>query len=373
MEYVNKKLGEVISEVDKRNTGLKVCELIGVTIEKCFIPSVANTNGTDLSKYKIISKKQFACSLMQVSRDNGVAISLYNNETPAIMSPAYYIFEISVNYLLPEYLELIFSNPEFDREATFNAIGGVRGTLTWEDFCDISINIPPIEYQNEIVEKIANIKDRIQSIDETKNQIIDIASAIFRNTISQEGKCITESILANVSDVIKSGVKKFDGTKKFLTTSDVSYDEIKQDAEMIQYSNRPSRANMTPQSNSLWFAKMKNTKKYIFIDNETEMENFIFSTGFAGLNIKNDLFYFVWCFMLSDEFEIEKDSFCNGTTQEAINEDGIAKINITYPTDQSDVREFNNKIKPIFEYYQLLLNEKGILNNLYKLLVLKIM
>ncbi|WP_300796665.1 hypothetical protein [uncultured Bacteroides sp.] len=62
-----KRLGDYIREVDVRNRDLEVTKLVGLTIDKSFIPSVANVIGTDLSKYKIIRKEQFACSLMQVS------------------------------------------------------------------------------------------------------------------------------------------------------------------------------------------------------------------------------------------------------------------------------------------------------------------
>ena len=79
MELKSIKLKDCIFEVDARNTNLEVNNLLGVTINKVFIPSVANINGTDLSKYKIINKNQFVCGLMQVSRDEGVAIALYKN------------------------------------------------------------------------------------------------------------------------------------------------------------------------------------------------------------------------------------------------------------------------------------------------------
>ena len=103
-----RKLVEFIKLVDIRNSGGNISNLLGVSISKEFMPSVANIIGTDLTKYKIISKGQFACSLMQVSRDGGIAISLYKNAESAIMSPAYFIFEVSNSQLNSDYLELIF-------------------------------------------------------------------------------------------------------------------------------------------------------------------------------------------------------------------------------------------------------------------------
>jgi len=128
------RLGDYIQEVDVRNKDLAVERLVGLTIDKSFIPSVANIIGTDLSKYKIIRREQFACSLMQVSRDGKMPIAMFN-EDESIMSPAYPMFEVvDKEELLPQYLMMWFSRKEFDREAAFYAVGGVRGSLTWEVF-----------------------------------------------------------------------------------------------------------------------------------------------------------------------------------------------------------------------------------------------
>ena len=132
-----KRLGDYIREVNVRNRDLKVTKLVGLTIDKAFIPSVANVIGTDLSNYKVIQKEQFACSLMQVSRDGKMPVAMFV-EDEAIMSPAYPMFEITdKTVLMPQYLMMWFSRSEFDREASYYAVGGVRGSLTWEDFCNM--------------------------------------------------------------------------------------------------------------------------------------------------------------------------------------------------------------------------------------------
>jgi type I restriction enzyme S subunit len=105
MEY--KRLGDYIREVNVRNKDLKVTKLVGLTIDKAFIPSVANVIGTDLSNYKVIRKEQFACSLMQVSRDGKMPVAMFE-EDAAIMSPAYPMFEvIDKKTLLPQYLMIL--------------------------------------------------------------------------------------------------------------------------------------------------------------------------------------------------------------------------------------------------------------------------
>jgi len=90
-----KKIGKYIQLVDERNSDLKVETLLGLTINKDFIPSVANTIGSDMSRYKIIRKNQFACSLMQVRRDKKIPVALQRNYKEAIISQAYPVFDVT--------------------------------------------------------------------------------------------------------------------------------------------------------------------------------------------------------------------------------------------------------------------------------------
>ena len=180
MKTEYRRLGDYIRQVDVRNKEQKVSRLVGLTIDKAFIPSVANTIGTDISNYKIIRKKQFACSLMQVSRDGKMPVAMFE-EKEAIMSPAYPMFEVHSSDLLPDYLMLWFLRPEFDREASFYAVGGVRGSLEWNDFCDMMLPVPPIEEQRRIVEQYQTVERRIKNNERLIALLEDTAQTIFRH------------------------------------------------------------------------------------------------------------------------------------------------------------------------------------------------
>lgn len=158
-----KTIGDLVERVDIKNSDNSIELLLGVSIDKCFIKSVANTIGTDLTKYKIIHKEEFACSLMQVSRDAKIPIARLKDFEIAIMSPAYSIFKVKdTNEVLPEYLEMWFMRSEFDREASFIAVGGVRGSMPWEEFCRIKIAVPSIERQQKLVNEYNAISNRIK-------------------------------------------------------------------------------------------------------------------------------------------------------------------------------------------------------------------
>ena len=177
-----KRLGDYIREVNVRNRELKVTKLVGLTIDKAFIPSVANVIGTDLSNYKVIQREQFACSLMQVSRDGKMPVAMFE-EDEAIMSPAYPMFEvIDKTVLMPQYLMMWFSRSEFDREASYYAVGGVRGSLTWEDFCNMRLPIPSITRQREIVAEYETLTNRIRLNNQMIQHLEATAQALYRKT-----------------------------------------------------------------------------------------------------------------------------------------------------------------------------------------------
>ena len=157
-----KSIDELVERIDDRNSDGKISTLIGVSIDKCFINSVANINGTDLTKYKIIRRDDFAVSLMQVSRDSKIPIARLKDYDQAIMSPAYPIFRVrDTSVILPEYLEMWFMRPEFDREAAFIAVGGVRGSMPWEEFAKMRLPVPSLEKQHQVVRAYQIVADRI--------------------------------------------------------------------------------------------------------------------------------------------------------------------------------------------------------------------
>jgi type I restriction enzyme S subunit len=181
MQSNYKPIGSFIRLVDVRNKGLSASILLGLSIDKIFIPSVANTVGTDMANYKIIRKGQFACSLMQVRRDKKMPVALLQNFDEAIISQAYPVFEIvDTDELLPEYLMMWLTRTEFDRHACFLAVGGVRGSLEWEDFCNMELPVPSPDKQREIVKEYNVIVNRIKLNEQLNQKLEETAQAIYK-------------------------------------------------------------------------------------------------------------------------------------------------------------------------------------------------
>lgn len=174
-------LAKHIRLVDFRNKDEVTSTVLGISINKEFMPSVANVIGTDLSRYKLIQKGRFACNPMHVGRDERLPIALYKDDIPAIVSPAYFMFEIIDPTILDmDYLMMWFRRPEFDRECWFMTDGSVRGGITWDDLCRIRIPVPPIEKQHSIVKAYKAITERIALKRKINENLEATAQAVFQ-------------------------------------------------------------------------------------------------------------------------------------------------------------------------------------------------
>ena len=189
-------LGKHIRLVDCRNSEEVTSTVLGISIDKEFMPSVANVIGTDLSRYKLISKGLFACNPMHVGRDERLPIALYEKDSPAIVSPAYFMFEIiDRDVLNEEYLMMWFRRPEFDRECWFMTDGSVRGGITWDDLCRIKLPVPSYARQCEIVESYRAITDRIALKRAENDNLEATIQAAFDKAFHDAGVSLPETII----------------------------------------------------------------------------------------------------------------------------------------------------------------------------------
>ena len=181
MEY--KRLGDYIREVNVRNRELKVTNLLGVSISKEFMPSIANTIGTDMSTYKIVERGQFAYGPVTSRNGDKVSIALLDGYDDAIISQAYTVFEvIDHEQLLPEYLMMWFRRPEFDRYARFHSHGSAREIFDWDELCDVMLPIPSITRQREIVSEYETLTNRIRLNNQMIQHLEATAQALYRKT-----------------------------------------------------------------------------------------------------------------------------------------------------------------------------------------------
>lgn len=199
-------LGDFIRQVDVRNTDGKEENLLGVSVQKMFIPSIANTVGTDFTKYKVVKRGQFTYIPDTSRRGDKIGIALLTDYDEGLVSNIYTVFEVKdENELLPEYLMLWFSRPEFDRYARFKSHGSVREIMDWDEMCKVKLPVPSIEKQRSIVKAYNTITDRIELKRKINDNLAAQALAILSDFISNANEDWKQGKLGDVITSANTG------------------------------------------------------------------------------------------------------------------------------------------------------------------------
>ena len=181
-----KQLGQFIRQVDGRNSEGKEENLLCVSVQKKFIPSIANTVGTDFKKYKVVKKGQFTYIPDTSRRGDKIGIALLEDYEEGLVSNVYTVFEIiDEKQLIPEYLMLWFSRPEFDRYARFKSHGSVREVMDWDEMCKVELPVPPYEKQKEIVDGYKAITERIALKQKINDNLVAVGTASIQKNVGR--------------------------------------------------------------------------------------------------------------------------------------------------------------------------------------------
>ena len=176
-------LGELIIESDERNKDDAIQSVNGVNKDKLFMPSVAN--GADLTKHKLVRKNQFSCNLMHVGRDVAVPVALNSHDEPIIVSPAYIVFNVKNDSIIPEFLLMWLSRTETDRYAWFMCDTNVRSGMEKKRFFEIDIPVPSIQEQRAIIEIYDALYIRREVNERLKAQIKDLCPILVKGAVEE--------------------------------------------------------------------------------------------------------------------------------------------------------------------------------------------
>lgn len=194
-----KQLGQFIRQVDVRNAAGKEENLLGVSVQKTFIPSIANTVGTDFTKYKVVRRGQFTYIPDTSRRGDKIGIALLSDYEEGLVSNVYTTFEvIDKNELLPEYLMLWFSRPEFDRYARFKSHGSVREVMDWDEMCKVQLPVPPISVQRDIVKAYQTITNRIALKRQVNDNLADLLQTIYQGRFGNDILAVNQGVLSDI-------------------------------------------------------------------------------------------------------------------------------------------------------------------------------
>lgn len=380
-----KRLGDYIREVNVRNRDEKVTNLQGVSISKMFIPSIANTIGTDMSTYKIVKPGQFAYGPVTSRNGDKVSIALYEESEDAIISQAYTVFDvIDKNKVSNKYLMMWFQRPEFDRYARFHSHGSAREIFDWDELCDVMLPIPSITRQREIVSEYETLTNRIRLNNQMIQHLEATAQALYRKTFVDniDKENLPEGwrmgTLGEVCEINTENVSSKNNYKRidYLDSSSVTEDKFDAYQHLIVGTDEiPSRAKRKVKTNDIVYSTVRpNLKHYGII--KGDVGDVVVSTAFAVIRsntpeISNELLYLI----LTDEAVTEilqGIAEMSKATYPSITPENIMELKVTLPQQMdNDFSELNKSLRTLFDSIAIIYKENSKLTELQSLLLAK--
>lgn len=362
-----KTLGNYIEIVDERNRDLAIDNLLGVSISKKFIPSIANIVGTDLSNYKLVRTGQLAYG--PVTSRNGEKISIaYLDGDDCIISSSYTVFRVTdENELEPEYLMLWFSRPEFDRYARYKSHGSVRELFDWNELCMVELPIPAIEKQRNMVRAYKAITDRISLKQEINDNLEATEQAILVEAISQNQTVPTA--LVDFVDFIDGDRGKnyptFDeftdtGYCLFLNASNVTSSGFNFDTGMFVTEEKDklmNKGHLSPYDIVLTSrGTLGNVALY---DKHIKYENIRINSGMLIIRPKTEQLspYFIYALLKSSYMKAAIQRFRSGSAQPQLPIKDLQKINFDIPESDAILAALDRQFLSIEESISITKNE----------------
>ena len=372
-----KRLGDYIREVDVRNRNLECTNLLGLSIAKAFIPSIANTVGTDFGPYKIVKHNQFA--FVPVTSRNGdkITIALYDGQEDCIISQAYTAFEVKdADLLLPEYLMMWFRRPEFDRYARFKSHGSAREVFDWEEMCNVMMPIPGLTEQQHIVDRYNAIQQRIENNMRTIEKLEETAQTIYFN------KFLAEINPEDLPDGWKKGTisdlgKVIGGATP---STDIKEYWVENGIPWLSPADMPRDVMFIDKTVKHISEDAYNSTSTILLPKGTVLFSSrapIGLTAIADIELCTNQGYksvvpfeeygslFVYYTMLNKKDKIAWEQ--EGSTFAEISGKELASFPVIIP-DLESVKEFNNTLEPLANYRKKLERENVVLDELLTLL-----
>ena len=361
-------LGDFIQPVDERNKELKVDYLLGVSISKQFIPSIANIVGTDLSNYKIVRTGQFAYGPVTSRNGEKISIALLRDKD-CIISSSYTVFEVTDNEQLdPEYLMLWFSRPEFDRYTRYMSHGSVREIFDWDELCKVELPVPSIEKQHSIVKAYNTITDRIELKRKINDNLANTEQAILVETIGKNQTMPTT--LGELVDFIDGDRGKnyptFDeftsaGYCLFLNASNVTSTGFSFDACMFVTEEKDKSMNKGHLSlNDIVLTSRGTLGNVALYDKHIGFENVRINSGMLIIRPKTKRLspHFIYALLKSSYMKAAIERFKSGSAQPQLPIKDLQKIVFEIP--ESDAVLASLDCQFLFIEEQISINNKEI-------------
>lgn len=369
------RLGQYIELVQERNKGAKNTNLMGVSIAKKFIPSIANIIGTDLSTYRVVCPGDFAFCPVTSRNGDKITVARYRGEENCIISQAYLPFRVvNEGELDPEYLMMWASRPEFDRYARFHSHGSVRELFSWEEMCDVQLPVPDIAEQRRIVAEYQTIIRRIENNDRLIKTLESTIQAIYRHTFV-EG--VDPENLPNgwrMGELGEIAVEKADHLSKSDIVKYKYYLPIERLPKKCMVYEEPLNAALA-ESSLVSFKKndiiMGAIRPYFHKVVFARTEGITRSTCIIINPISDGDWEYLMCLMFQDSTIQYATAHSQGTTMPYVNWSALSKMDVVVPSGDLCIG-FKNRVKPLFSSLSNIADEQVMLKKVLSLFLSKL-
>ena len=375
-----KKLGQFIQQVSIKNSDLRVDNLLGVSITKKFIPSIANIIGTDMTTYKIVKKNQFAYGPVTSRNGDKISVALLEDDE-AIISTSYTAFEvIKTNELLPEYLMMWFRREEFDRYARYMSHGSTREVFGWDEMCDIELPVPSVEKQRELVKEYHTITDRIKLNEQLNQKLEDTAQSIYKEWFTKcgEDNLLEEKYLGDLCSLITDGKhgdckNELNSGYYFVSVKDLEDGEINyENARQItkkDFEETDKRTNFS--SGDILFSNSGTIGRMIIGKNNIETRKTTFQKSVAILKAKENKADSYYLYSLLKFYLKDIQELASGTSQSNLLLGDFRSFIVMYP-NFDEVYKYEKLVTPIFNKLDNQRKQNKYLIHLKEILLSKI-
>lgn len=380
------RLGDYIRPVDIRNRDLKVTRLLGVSITKEFMPSIANIVGTDLSAYKVVTKGQFAYGPVTSRNGDKISVALLDGYDDAIISQAYTVFEVvDTNALDPEYLMMWFRRPEFDRYARFHSHGSAREVFDWEEMCEVQVPVPAIEKQREIVAEYNTLQNRIETNKKLIATLEQTAQTLYRHTFVDniDPNNLPDGwrmgTLGEVCSKLGSGATPKGGKESYCqegislirSTNVLDYQFLYEDLAKINVEQARALDGVSVESRDVLFNITGVSVARCCMVPEDVLPARVNQHVMIVRPSKKNMSYYLLCTLCYPDVKNTLLGISQaGSTREAITKDEMEKFKIVLPTDDI-LQNFDYECSKIFERKNLASRENQTLTQMQTLLLSK--
>lgn len=382
MKLNYRKLGEFIRQVDVRNVEGKEENLLGVSVQKLFIPSIANTVGTDFTKYKVVKKGQFTYIPDTSRRGDKIGIALLEDYEEGLVSNIYTVFEIiNEEQLLPKYLMLWFSRSEFDRYARFKSHGSVREIFGWDELCDIDLPVPSITEQRKIVETYRIVEERIELKRKINDNLVATLSTVYKELFADANTHFPKVLLQKICSKIGSGATPKGGKTAYISEGislirstnvfdfNFEYDELAH----INQSQADALANVIVKPNDILFniTGVSVARCCMVPDNVLPARVNQHVMIIRPIKGETMSYYIMFTLCSADNKAKLLGIGQSGSTREAINKQELESFEIPLP-DDATLSQFGTAAKSIYEHIHVNVNETRALDEVKKVLLMQL-